>query len=91
MPAAQVLATAASNVAVDNLVERLGACLPKGTVVRPGHPARLLPAILTHSLEAAVMRSDNSSLAKDCRAEIKAANTRLLKLQRRVRMLLLAA
>ena len=36
-------------------------------VVRLGHPARLLPQVLECSLEAHVLRSDNSSLAKDCR------------------------
>jgi hypothetical protein len=85
------LACAASNIAVDNLVERL-AVVPlnptpssssaaaaasssssssshKGglNVVRLGHPARLLPAVIECSLEAHVLRSDNSALAKDCR------------------------
>jgi len=36
-------------------------------LLRLGHPARLLPQVLDSSLEAHVMRSDNSSLAKDCR------------------------
>lgn len=80
----RVLACAASNVAVDNLVERLVAArLPGGRrvdVVRVGHPARLLPAVLEASLEARVLRSDGSALARDCRAEIKAATARLLKL-----------
>ena len=51
----RVLACAASNVAVDNLVERiarqtlkggLGTVAPRGVnVVRVGHPARLLPQV----------------------------------------------
>lgn len=41
----QVLAAAASNIAVDNLVERLTAANPKLVVVRVGHPARLLPQV----------------------------------------------
>lgn len=40
--------------------------------------------VLDNSLEAHVMRSDNSSLAKDCRKDMKAANVRLLKLGRKV-------
>lgn len=40
--------------------------------------------VLENSLEAHVMSSDNSSLAKDCRKDIKAANARLLKLGRKV-------
>ena len=41
----QVLTCAASNVAVDNLVERLAKADPKLSVVRMGHPARLLPQV----------------------------------------------
>ena len=41
----QVLATAASNIAVDNLVERLAAADPKLKLVRTGHAARLLPSV----------------------------------------------
>jgi hypothetical protein len=75
----RVLACAASNIAVDNLVERLASSsggkasssssssTPGLRVVRLGHPARLLPQVLENSLEAHVLRSDNSSLAKDCR------------------------
>ena len=40
--------------------------------------------VLACTLEAAVLRTDSSALAKDCRAEIKAANARLLKLGRKV-------
>ncbi|KAG7670496.1 hypothetical protein KSW81_003059 [Nannochloris sp. 'desiccata'] len=115
----RVLACAASNIAVDNLVERLaaqklttstsssnrsgsghGSSNPKGVggggkagnacskginIVRVGHPARLLPAVLDSSLEAKVLRSDDSALAKDCRKEIKDLNARILKLGRRDR------
>ncbi len=45
--------------------------------------------VLDNSLEAHVMRSDNSSLAKDCRKDIKAANARLMKLGRKVNQLCL--
>ncbi|KXZ43249.1 hypothetical protein GPECTOR_96g715 [Gonium pectorale] len=81
----RVLAAAASNIAVDNLVERLVRSDPKLKLVRLGHPARLLPAVLDSSLEAHVLRSDNSALARDCRAEIKDINARLLKLGPRER------
>jgi len=55
-----VLACAASNVAVDNLVERLARADPKLSVVRMGHPARLLPQVslnpscITHALHIAL-------------------------------------
>jgi len=41
----RVLATSASNIAVDNLVERLVRADPKMRIVRMGHPARLLPQV----------------------------------------------
>jgi superfamily I DNA and/or RNA helicase len=45
----KVLAGAPSNLAVDNLVERLVAA--GVDVVRVGHPARVLPAVVEHTLE----------------------------------------
>lgn len=82
----RVLYCAASNIAVDNAVERLVAVAPqrvRARIVRVGHPARLLPEVLEHSLEAAVLRSDASALAADCRAEAAALGRRLLKLSGR--------
>ncbi|KAL4427329.1 hypothetical protein ABPG77_003238 [Micractinium sp. CCAP 211/92] len=76
----RVLACAASNVAVDNLVERLARQDGRMPIVRVGHPARLLPQVLENSLEARVLQSDNSALAKDCRREMRTLNQRLLKL-----------
>jgi ATP-dependent RNA/DNA helicase IGHMBP2 len=46
----RVLACAPSNLAVDNLLERLAAAGLR--CVRVGHPARVLPALLAHTLEA---------------------------------------
>eukprot|EP00191_Tetraselmis_sp_GSL018_P008500 CAMPEP_0177616496 /NCGR_PEP_ID=MMETSP0419_2-20121207/24197_1 /TAXON_ID=582737 /ORGANISM="Tetraselmis sp., Strain GSL018" /LENGTH=490 /DNA_ID=CAMNT_0019114579 /DNA_START=53 /DNA_END=1522 /DNA_ORIENTATION=+ len=79
----RVLVCAASNIAVDNLVERLVRASRKIRAVRMGHPARLLPEVLDSSLEAQVLRSDNSSIARDCRADMKKASAALLKLGRR--------
>jgi ATP-dependent RNA/DNA helicase IGHMBP2 len=78
-----VLCCSASNVAVDNVVERISKAAPKLRSVRVGHPARLLPEVLDRSLEALVLRSDSSRLAADCRDEIKQLNRRLLKLGKR--------
>ncbi|MEW5310653.1 MAG: hypothetical protein WDW38_002430 [Sanguina aurantia] len=76
----RVMATAASNIAVDNLVERLVLASPRLRVVRMGHPARLSPSVLDSCLESHVLRSDNSALAKDVRREIKGLNSALMKL-----------
>lgn len=50
----RVLACAASNIAVDNLVERLVGASPKMRVVRMGHAARLLPTVSLHQPWAAL-------------------------------------
>ncbi|GMN54785.1 hypothetical protein TIFTF001_023903 [Ficus carica] len=74
----KILACAASNIAVDNIVERLARHRVK--LVRLGHPARLLPQVLDSALDAQVLRGDNSSLANDIRKEMKVAlNGKLLK------------
>ncbi|KAK4783285.1 hypothetical protein SAY86_007659 [Trapa natans] len=74
---AKILACTASNIAVDNIVERLVPHRVK--LVRLGHPARLLPQVLDSALDAQVLRGDNSSLANDIRKEMKALNGKLLK------------
>ncbi|KAK9289540.1 hypothetical protein L1049_007696 [Liquidambar formosana] len=73
----KILACAASNIAVDNIVERLVSHRVK--LVRLGHPARLLPQVLESALDAQVLRGDNSGLANDIRKEMKALNGKLLK------------
>ncbi|OVA19410.1 AAA+ ATPase domain [Macleaya cordata] len=73
----KILACAASNIAVDNIVERLVPHRVK--LVRVGHPARLLPQVLESALDAQVLRGDNSGLANDIRKEMKVLNGKLLK------------
>lgn len=57
----RVLAAAPSNLAVDNLVERLAAA--GLDCVRLGHPARVLPAVLAHTLEAKAGRREEARIA----------------------------
>ncbi|HSN92253.1 MAG TPA: AAA domain-containing protein, partial [Anaeromyxobacteraceae bacterium] len=58
----QVLAAAPSNLAVDNLVERLaGAGVD---CVRLGHPARVLPAVIGHTLEARASAHEAAGIAR---------------------------
>nr|XP_040017952.1 DNA-binding protein SMUBP-2 isoform X4 [Gasterosteus aculeatus aculeatus] len=64
----KVLCCAPSNVAVDNLVERLARC--KAKVLRLGHPARLLESIQKHSLDAILAQSDNAGIIADIRKDI---------------------
>jgi ATP-dependent RNA/DNA helicase IGHMBP2 len=55
----QVLAVAPSNVAVDNIVERLCVKLSGSSpnVVRVGHPARMSTTVLQHCLDAKIKAS----------------------------------
>ncbi|KAM9660349.1 DNA-binding protein SMUBP-2 [Trichechus inunguis] len=64
----KVLCCAPSNVAVDNLVERLAGCEQR--VLRLGHPARLLQSIQQHSLDAVLARSDSAQIVADIRKDI---------------------
>jgi len=68
----QVLACAPSNIAVDNLVEKL-AVNGASKIVRLGHPARLLPTIQHFSLDAILSASDETKLVQDVRKDINKA------------------
>ena len=57
----RVLASAPSNLAVDNLVERLAAAGMKP--VRIGHPARVLPSVIEHTLEVRTQEHESSRIA----------------------------
>ncbi|XP_077177382.1 DNA-binding protein SMUBP-2 isoform X3 [Paroedura picta] len=64
----KVLCCAPSNIAVDNLVEKLSG--HKERILRLGHPARLLESIQHHSLDAVLARGDNAQIVADIRKEI---------------------
>uniref|UniRef100_A0A4W3IA86 DNA-binding protein SMUBP-2 n=1 Tax=Callorhinchus milii TaxID=7868 RepID=A0A4W3IA86_CALMI len=64
----KVLCCAPSNVAVDNLVERLASF--KAKVLRLGHPARLLESIQQHCLDAVLAHSDGTQIVMDIRKDI---------------------
>lgn len=66
----RVLATAASNAAVDNLAERLAAA--GVDVVRLGHPARVAPAVQERTLDSHLARTDAWRLARKWVAEANA-------------------
>ncbi|KAJ1997307.1 hypothetical protein H4R26_005879, partial [Coemansia thaxteri] len=65
----RVLVCGPSNVSVDNLVERLAAVrgLP---LVRLGHPARLLPAAVAHSLNSHTKYSEQAQLVNVGEADL---------------------
>ncbi|XP_075693819.1 DNA-binding protein SMUBP-2 [Rhinoderma darwinii] len=77
----KVLCCAPSNVAVDNLVERLA--VYKEKILRLGHPARLLESLQHYSLDAVLARSDNAQLVADIRKDIDLTFAKMRKLPNR--------
>lgn len=63
----KILATAPSNTAVDNLLEKL---VSAGVnAVRLGHPARVDRSLVQHTLDARVSRDETMEIVKDMRRE----------------------
>lgn len=77
----RVLATAPSNHAVDNLVERLVAAGEK--VVRMGHPARVSEGVREHTLDALVEKTPSRQLSRGLWREAHALRTKLAKRRER--------
>ena len=66
----RVLVCGPSNISVDNIVERLALTSPSTPIVRLGHPARLLPSVLNHSLEVLTRTSEAAGIVSDVRKEL---------------------
>lgn len=71
----RVLVCGASNLAVDNLLERL---VPHGIpLTRIGHPARVMSNLLSSTLDSQTVRSEQFALARDVKSELDSAMTAL--------------
>lgn len=64
----KVLVCAPSNIAVDNLVERLA--IHNVKMVRLGHPGRVMDSVTRYSLDAIVDTSSSTQIIKDVRKEL---------------------
>ncbi|KAL2123219.1 hypothetical protein VTJ04DRAFT_3674 [Mycothermus thermophilus] len=73
----RILVCGPSNISVDNIVERLAP--HKIPLVRLGHPARLLPSILDHSLDVLTRTSSAGAIVRDVRAEMDAKQASIRK------------
>ncbi|KAI9920143.1 hypothetical protein PsorP6_015603 [Peronosclerospora sorghi] len=71
----KVLVCAPSNLAVDNVLEKLAMTVDKGgseplELTRMGHPARVLPRILQYCLDAKIQRADGTDLVAAIRDDV---------------------
>ncbi|SPO00865.1 probable DNA-binding protein SMUBP-2 [Cephalotrichum gorgonifer] len=73
----RILVCGPSNISVDNIVERLSP--HKVPLLRLGHPARLLPSVLNHSLDVLTRTSDAGAIVGDVRAEMDAKQASIQK------------
>ncbi len=73
----RILVCGPSNISVDNIVERLAP--HKVPMIRLGHPARLLPSVLNHSLDVLTQTSEAAEIVKDVRKEMDAKQASIKK------------
>lgn len=74
------MACAPSNIAVDNMIERIYAANPKLKIVRIGHPARLLESVQQFCVDALVSsHPDYGKQTNDIRKSINKLNKKVLK------------
>ncbi|CAH0049424.1 unnamed protein product [Clonostachys solani] len=73
----RILVCGPSNISVDNIVERLSP--HKVPILRLGHPARLLPSVLNHSMDVLTQTSEAGAIVKDVRAEMDAKQASIKK------------
>ncbi len=80
-----VIVCAPSNVAVDNILERLAefgsrsSTVVKPQMVRIGHPARVSPLILSYCLDATIQRHESQEILSDIRKDLSTLRTRVAK------------
>ncbi|KAB5536513.1 DNA helicase [Coniochaeta sp. 2T2.1] len=73
----RILVCGPSNISVDNIVERLAP--HKVPIIRIGHPARLLPSVVNHSLDVLTQTSEAGAIVQDVRAEMDAKQASISK------------
>ncbi|XP_047114499.1 DNA-binding protein SMUBP-2-like [Schistocerca piceifrons] len=71
----KVIVTAPSNIAVDNVLERL--VRAKCRAIRLGHPARMPETFQQYSLDSVIASSDNAQILSEIRSEIREVSRKL--------------
>ncbi|KAL0486493.1 hypothetical protein AKO1_012023 [Acrasis kona] len=74
----RIMVCAPSNVAVDNIVEKLSN-VPKLRIVRMGHPARLMESVLKHSLDHNIDHGDGAKIVSDIRRDMEDVHKKIRK------------
>ncbi|CAO0803671.1 unnamed protein product [Mucor circinelloides] len=77
----RVLVCGPSNISVDNLVERLAQ--HRLNIVRVGHPARVLPSVVDHTLDIITRTCDSGQIVSDVRKEMDETLTKINKTKSR--------
>ncbi|KAL6453383.1 HCS1 DNA polymerase alpha-associated DNA helicase A [Candida maltosa Xu316] len=77
----KVLVCGPSNISVDTILERLGDKYKTGQLIRIGHPARLLPINLQHSLEI-LSKSYGREVIQDIEKDIQGVLAKIKKCKR---------
>ncbi|AET38877.1 ATP-dependent 5'-3' DNA helicase HCS1 Ecym_3390 [Eremothecium cymbalariae DBVPG len=75
----RILICGPSNISVDTILERLAKVIPGNLLLRFGHPARLLPSTLAHSIDVISKSGDAGSIIRDINQEI---NNHLLQIKK---------
>ncbi|CEG41368.1 dna-binding protein smubp-2 [Plasmopara halstedii] len=79
----KVLVCAPSNIAVDNVLEKLASACSKLrkklNLVRVGHPARVLPQTLKYCLDAKIANAEGTEIVQDIRKELTLMQNKLQK------------
>ena len=81
----KVLSCAPSNIAVDNLVERLSSRQGKSAprILHVGHPVRLLPSVLSNSLDAKTEQTEGTGIVRDVKQELQKAQKQFFTREKR--------
>ena len=66
----RVLVCTPSNVAVDNIIERIPRNKANPPMIRLGHPSRILPSALDYALDVQLKQCDSGQIVADIRTEI---------------------
>ncbi|KAI5958095.1 hypothetical protein KGF57_002903 [Candida theae] len=77
----KVLVCGPSNISVDTILERLGGHYKVGELIRIGHPARLLPVNLQHSLEV-LSKNYGRDVIEDLENDIQSVLSKIKKCKR---------